>query len=88
VAQIEVQLAPVPSPRQQAPEAPLAPVLGDGELAAARRLVLERLSPTPVPVDDLVRECQLSPALTINVLLELELAGRLERQPGNLVALL
>ena len=88
VAQIEVQLAPGPSPRQQAPEAPLAPVLGDGELAAARRLVLERLSPTPVPVDDLVRECQLSPALTINVLLELELAGRLERQPGNLVALL
>ena len=49
--------------------------------------VLEALSPSPVPVDELVRQCQLSPAVVVTVLLELELAGRLERHPGNLVAL-
>jgi DNA processing protein len=61
---------------------------GGQELEAARRQVLERLSPTPVGIDVLVRECKLPQALTMSVLLELELAGRVERQPGNLVALL
>jgi len=91
VAQIEVQLAPAAARRRDAATASEGPELapaGDGEVAAARHRVLERLSPTPVPVDALIRECQLTPALTLNVLLELELAGRLERQPGNLVALL
>jgi DNA processing protein len=41
-----------------------------------------------VGIDDLVRECKLDQALTMSILLELELAGKLERQPGNLVALL
>jgi DNA processing protein len=36
----------------------------------------------------LVRQCQLSAALVVTILLELELAGRIERQPGNRVALL
>ena len=46
------------------------------------------LSSTPVPVDELVRECQFSPAVLSEALLELELAGRLERHPGNRVSLL
>ena len=50
--------------------------------------VLEALGPSPVAVDELVRQCQLSPAIVATVLLELELAGRLERQPGNRVTLL
>jgi DNA processing protein len=39
-------------------------------------------------VDDLVRRCQLSPSVTVSVLLELELAGRIETLPGSRVALL
>ena len=50
--------------------------------------VLERLSPAPVPIDELIRQCQIPPAIVTSVLLELELAGRLERQPGQRVALL
>jgi DNA processing protein len=50
--------------------------------------VVEALGPSPVPVDELVRQCQLSPAIIATVLLELELAGRLERHPGNHVSLL
>ena len=39
-------------------------------------------------VDDLVRRCHLSPSVTVAVLLELELAGRVETLPGSRVALL
>lgn len=64
----------------------------DGEWAraldSARRAVLENLSPTPTAVDELIRDCQLSPTLVLTVLLELELAGRVERQSGNRVSLI
>ncbi len=57
------------------------------EQAQATDIVMELLSPTAVSVDELIRQCQLSAALVGTVLLELELAGRLERHPGNRVAL-
>jgi DNA processing protein len=60
----------------------------ENQTDAARTKVLEGLGPSPVLVDELVRQCQLSPAIVATVLLELELAGRLERQPGNRVTLL
>lgn len=66
-----------------APAVPPAPVAADGDLD----LVVERLGPTPVAVDELVRQCQLSAAAIATLLLELELAGRVERHPGNLVSL-
>ena len=50
-------------------------------------LIVEKLSPTPVAVDELVRQCQMSAASVATLLLELELAGRIERHPGNLVSL-
>ena len=46
------------------------------------------LGPTPVSLDDLVRLSQTSPAIVRTVLLELEIAGRLERHGGSLVSLL
>jgi DNA processing protein len=57
--------------------------IDENDLSRARPKVLEALGPTPVTVDDLVRECQLSPAVVLTVLLELELAGRVERHPGS-----
>jgi DNA processing protein len=57
-------------------------------LDSARLVVLEQLSPAPVAVDELMRQCHLSAATVSAVLLELELAGRLERHPGNRVSLL
>ena len=54
---------------------------------AGPELVVERLGPTPVAVDELVRQCHLSAAAVATLLLELELAGRVERHPGNLVSL-
>jgi len=57
-------------------------------LDRARSRVVSLLGPTPVKVDDLLRRCQLSPAAVLAVLLELELAGRVETLPGNRFALL
>ena len=55
---------------------------------SARGIVVDRLAHTPVTVDELVRECQLSAASVQTILLELELAGRVLRQPGNRVSLI
>src|SRR5579862_2326254 len=53
----------------------------------ALAMILERLGPTPVAIDELVRQCQLTASAVATLLLELELAGRVERHPGNLVSL-
>ena len=60
----------------------------DSELAEARRIILEALGPSPVGVDELVRDCQVSAPIVLTILLELELAGRLDRQPGQRVSLI
>lgn len=68
-------------------EAEITPMdVSESELAQARREIAELLDPTPVAVDEVIRQCQLSPAIVTLVLLELELAGRCERHPGNRVA--
>lgn len=50
--------------------------------------VLNLLGPSPVEVDELLRQCHCSAPVMGMVLLELDLAGRLERHPGNRVSLL
>jgi len=51
-----------------------------------RRHVQGLLSPTPVAVDEIIRQSGITPALVQTVLLELELAGRLERHAGGKVS--
>lgn len=65
-----------------------APETRESDIEIARDGLLELLGATPVMVDELIRRCQVSPAVVTMALLELELAGRLERLPGNRVALL
>jgi DNA processing protein len=86
--------APLPPP----PRAPterqlplLAPTVAGPATTAldddsGRDMILELLGPAPVAVDELVRQCQLSAAAVATLLLELELAGRIERHPGNLIS--
>ncbi|HEX8448963.1 MAG TPA: DNA-protecting protein DprA, partial [Allosphingosinicella sp.] len=54
----------------------------------ARETVTRMLNGTPVPVNELIRQSELSPAVVQTVLLELELAGRLERHAGGRVSLM
>jgi DNA processing protein len=63
-------------------------VLGAEPGTDERTRIMELLGPTPVSIDDVVRLSGCSPALVRVVLLELELAGRLERHGGALVSLL
>lgn len=65
------------------PVAQPAPPTLDG--LAAR--VEQALGPTPLAVDELIRECD-APAPDVQAaLLDLELAGRIDRHPGNRVSL-
>jgi DNA processing protein len=69
---------------------PLADVGVSGETEPApdeRARIVALLGPAPVQLDDLVRLSQSSPAVVRMVLLELEIAGRLERHGGGLVSL-
>ncbi len=52
-----------------------------------RDRIIEALGPTPVGVDEVIRHTGLHPAQVFTVLLELDLAGRLERHSGGTVSL-
>lgn len=54
---------------------------------AERRKLTELLGPVPVAIDELIRQSGFAPAVVQTVLLELELAGRLERHAGGRVSL-
>jgi len=56
--------------------------------ASERARIIDLLSPTPISLDDLIRMTDASPSTVRVVLLELELAGRLERHGGGLVSLI
>jgi len=70
---------PVEEPEQASPAAEPS--------AEERTQIVSLLGPTPVPVDDLIRLSGSSPAIVRTILLELELAGRVERHGGGLVSL-
>jgi DNA processing protein len=53
---------------------------------ADRTRVAELLGAAPVSIDDLVRLSQVSPTIVRAVLLELDIAGRLERHGAGLVS--
>ncbi|MEX0589491.1 MAG: DNA-protecting protein DprA, partial [Xanthobacteraceae bacterium] len=70
-----------PSPDETQAEPPTAD-------DALRKRIVNLLSPTPVAIDDLVRAAQAPAGAVQIVLLELELAGRLDRHGGGMVSLL
>jgi len=71
------------------PEAPQfeAEAQGEPERDGHAHDIARLLGPTPVAIDDLVRLSGASPAIVRRVLLELELAGRIERHGGGLVSM-
>ena len=58
------------------------------KINSARREVKNILNTSPVSVDEIIRRCHMSPAVVSWILLEIELAGRLERHPGNQVSII
>ena len=53
-----------------------------------RRRIVDALGPTPVAVDELIAFTGAKPAQVYLILLELDLAGRLQRHSGGTVSLL
>jgi DNA processing protein len=74
---------PRAAPLAEAPDISATPPPREDERAG----VLEALGPTPVAVDDIIRHTGLSAAQASMVLLELDLAGRIERHAGGNVSL-
>lgn len=66
---------------------PAAPAISESLLAEAREAVLAALSFSPTLLDDILAASGITPHLLMAVLLELELAGRLERHPGARLSL-
>jgi DNA processing protein len=62
---------------------PLAPPPNDDE----RLIIIQALGPTPVEIDDIIRHTGLPASSVYLVLLELDIAGRLERHAGGFVSL-
>jgi DNA processing protein len=71
------------------PDQPPVTALADPMEAEADRIrakVEEALGPAPVEIDELIRQLGAPPAAVLTVILELELAGRCARHPGNRVS--
>ncbi|KAA9008071.1 DNA-processing protein DprA [Histidinibacterium aquaticum] len=72
-------------PEKSAPPQPRPrPALRD--IAALHRRILDRLSPAPVAEDQLIRDVSAAPGEVGPALTELELEGRIARQPGGLLS--
>jgi DNA processing protein len=77
-----------PQSRERPPDL-LQPVETKEEIepVSVQEKIVELLGAAPTGVDELVRECHMSAAAIQSTLLELELAGRIERHPGNRISL-
>lgn len=82
------------APLLNRPVPPAEPLDEPGDFAAApppgdsdRDRLIEALGPVPVSIDELIRHTELHPAQVFMILLELDLAGRLERHSGGAVSL-
>jgi DNA processing protein len=73
------------------PEPFMAPIShfedGEGLAETLRDRIISLLGPTPIEIDDLIRESGAGAAAVMTVLLELELAGRLSRHGRQRVSL-
>lgn len=76
--------SPRTSPLEEPPDFSATPPPREDD----RDRVVEALGPTPVSVDEIIRHTGLHPAQVFMVLLELDLAARLERHAGGNVSLI
>jgi DNA processing protein len=82
VGSIDARMVREPVRSYAPPPAPMEPSEGE------RRSLIDLLGPTPVAVDELVRQSGQDAATVQLLLLELELAGRVERHAGAKISLM
>lgn len=88
VEEIKPMLASIAPPptRFEESEPDALPVLGEADDSERARIV-DGLGQAPIELDEIVRFTGLKPAVVHLVLLELDLAGRIERHPGGRISL-
>ena len=79
-ARPEPQMTLPPLPGPEAPQRPLK------DVALLHSMILSRLGPSPLAEDQLLRDLKVTSAQLAPELLNLELEGRIARQPGGLLA--
>ncbi len=79
----EMAAPPIAAPRSGNPHPPERPLT---EIAALHSQILDRLGPSPLAEDQLIRDIGHSAAVIAPELLALELDGRIARQAGGLLA--
>jgi DNA processing protein len=77
--------APDDAPRQLPLEDPLAP-RSLAEVARLHQSILDRLGPSPIGEDQLIRDLGATSKIVSPALTDLELDGRINRQPGGLIS--
>lgn len=87
IEDIEHEIAPSQRLNVREEQELLIQPIESSNLDPVRSLIKENLSYVPISVDELIRECQLQAADVWFLLLELEIAGCLERLPGGKVSL-
>ena len=87
-ADILETIRPIDPRMVRAPASPFDGRPGSEPDDAERRALTGLLGPVPVTIDELIRQSGLPPATVALVLLELELAGRIERHAGGRVSLI
>ncbi|SFQ95084.1 DNA-processing protein DprA [Poseidonocella sedimentorum] len=75
--------APEADPDRPAPPAPTSALQ---DTAALHSRIMERLGPSPIAEDQLIRDLASAPEILAPALLDLELEGRVLRQPGGLLS--
>lgn len=78
---VETSCSELPQPQENPME------IQDSELGPARKILMENLNFTPITVDNLIEEYHIPSTILWTLLLELEVAGRLNRQPGGYISL-
>jgi len=86
-ADILETIRPIDPRMVRAPTSPFDGRPGGEPDDVERRALIGLLGPVPVTIDELIRQSGLPPATVALVLLELELAGRIERHAGGRVSL-
>jgi len=75
-----------PAPQLDLPDAPEPAARPPAETARLHQQILDRLGPSPVAEDQLIRDLAAPPTTVAPILLDLELQGSIQRQPGGLLA--